>query len=68
MASPGQKRGTCGEIMASFDGHLKCAHCHDKGVGKNLCVRKDYTICKSFTVKQKEQLATPMYKAQKKGT
>ena len=25
MSSPGQKRGTCGHVLAIFDGHLKCA-------------------------------------------
>ena len=32
MSSPGQKRGTCGHIMAVFDGHLKCARSRDKGL------------------------------------
>ena len=40
MSSPGQKRGTCGHIMASFDGHMKCARCWDKGVGEDYCVLK----------------------------
>ena len=27
MASSGQKKGGCGHIMASFDTHIRCAHC-----------------------------------------
>ena len=33
MASPGQKRGGCGHIMAGFDSHNYCVCCHDKGKG-----------------------------------
>ena len=40
MTSPGQKRGSCGNIMAGFDGHSKCARCNDKGTGVDLCVMK----------------------------
>ena len=58
MSSPGQKRGTCGHIMASFDDHLKCARCRDKGVGEDACVlQKDCSICKAFTP-EVQQLAT----------
>ena len=63
MSSPGQKRGTCGHIMTSFDGHLKCARCRDKGVGEDDCVvKKDCSICKAFTPEQVQQLATPTYR------
>ena len=66
MSSPGQKRGTCGHVMASFDGHLKCARCRDKGVGEDYCVlKKDCSICKGFTPEQVQQLATPTYKERK---
>ena len=65
MSSPGQKRGTCGHIMAVFDGHLKCARCRDKGVGDDLCVLKDCSICKRFTPEQLLQLATPTYRDRK---
>ena len=66
MSSPGQKRGTCGHIMASFDGHLKFARCQDKGVGKDACiVKKDCPICKAFTPEQVQQLATPTYRERK---
>ena len=66
MASPGQRRGTCGHAMALFDTHTKCARCRDKGVGQDDCVlKKDCTICNSLTAEQKLQLATPTYKARK---
>ena len=62
MSSPGQKRGTCGYVMASFDGHFKCARCRDKGVGEDACVLKDCLVCKGFTPEQILQLATPTYR------
>ena len=66
IISPGQKRGTCGHVMAIFDGHLKCARCQDKGVGEDNCVlKKDCPICKAFTPEQIQQLATPTYKERK---
>ena len=67
MSSPGQKRGTCGHVMAIFDGHLKCARCQDKGlVGEDNCVlKKDCPICKAFTPEQIQQLATPTYRGRK---
>ena len=66
MSSPGQKRGSCGHDMALFDNHQKCAHCRDKGVGDDPCVKKlDCQICKSFTPAQIHQLATPTYKERK---
>ena len=40
MASPGQRRGTCGHAMALFDSHTKCARCREKGVGSDACVEK----------------------------
>ena len=40
MASPGQRRGTCGHAMALFDTHTECARCHDKGLGQDACVEK----------------------------
>ena len=36
LSSPGQKQGICGHVMASFDGHMKCARCRDKMVGEIL--------------------------------
>ena len=66
MSSPGQKRGTCGYVMALFDTHKKCARCREKGVGDDPCVKKlDCQICKAFTPAQVEQLATPTYKSRK---
>ena len=66
MSSPGQKRGTCGHIMAIFDGHLKCAICQDKGAGENNCVLKnDCSICKAFTIEKVQQLTTPTCRKRK---
>ena len=66
MSSPGQKRGSCGHVMALFDNHKKCARCREKGVGDDPCVKKqDCQICKAFTPFQIIQLATPTYKARK---
>ena len=66
MSSPGQKRGTCGHVMASFDGHMKCARCRDKGVGEDNCVlKKDCSNCKGFTPEQIQQLSTPTYRERK---
>ena len=66
MSSPGQKRGSCGHIMALFDNHKKCVRCHEKGVGGDPCVKKqDCQICKVLTPSQILQLATPTYKARK---
>ena len=50
MASPGQRRGNCGHIMAAFDGHKKCARCRDKKLGDDPCVKdQPCTICNSLT-------------------
>ena len=66
MSSPGQKRGTCGHVMALFDSHKKCARCREKGVGDDPCVKKlECQICKAFTPAQVQQLATPTYKSRK---
>ena len=69
MSSPGQKRGVCGHVTANFDAHLSCAHCRDKGRGKDPCVEKpetkDCKFCNSLTPEQCLQLATPSYKLEK---
>ena len=66
MASPGQKRGLCGHIMALFDAHSKCARCCGKGIGQDPCVeKKTCQICDNFSEDQKKQLATPTYRARK---
>ena len=55
--------------MASFDGHLYCARCRDKGKGKDTCVEnKDSSKCvhcNSLTLEQRAQSATPSYKLKK---
>ena len=62
MSSPGQKRGTCGHVMALFNTHKKCARCREK----DPCVMKlDCQICKAFTPSQVQQLATSTYKSRK---
>ena len=38
MATHGQQ-DTCGNIMALFDAHSKCARCHEKGLGTDDCVQ-----------------------------
>ena len=69
MSSPGQKRGACGHVMASFDSHAFCAHCRDKGKGKDPCVEqpdtKDCKFYNSLTPEQRLQLSTPSYKIKK---
>ena len=65
MSSPGQKKGTCGHIMAVFDGRLECARCREE-VGDDPCVlKRDCSICKAFTPEQILQLATPTYRERK---
>ena len=70
MASPGEKkgqrRGSCGHVMASFDLHDKYARCRDKLIGEDDCVKdKPCKICDGFSVSQKDMLATPSYKIRK---
>ena len=66
MSSLGQRRGTCGHVMAVFDSHLKCTRYRDKGVGDDPCfLKKDCSICKVFTPEQLQQLATPTYRDRK---
>ena len=66
MASPGQRRGNCGHIMAGFDGHKKCARCREKKLGDDPCV-KDLvcSICDAFSEQQRSMLSTPQYKIRK---
>ena len=54
MASPGEKKGqrkgSCGHIVAAFDSHEKCARCRDKRIGEDNCVLdKPCPICDGFT-------------------
>ena len=66
MASPGQRRRTCGYTMALFDSHTKCMRGREKEVGTDPCVeKKPCEICDGFTSEQKKQLATPTYRARK---
>ena len=70
MASPGEKKGqrkgSCGHIMAAFDSHEKCARCRDKRIGEDNCVLdKPCPICDDFTDTQRELLATPSYRMRK---
>ena len=66
MASPGQRRGNCGHIMAAFDGHKKCARCRDKKLGDDPCVKdQPCSICDSLTVQQRSMLSTPQYQIRK---
>ena len=69
MSSPGQRRGSRGHAMASFDGHAYCARCRDKGKGEELCVKdketSDCKLCNALTPEQRAQLATPSYKIKK---
>ena len=67
MASPGQKRGTGGHIMALFDSHSKCACCREKGIGKDPCVeKKPCDICESFSEDQKKPPLTGQVRSSRK--
>ena len=52
MASPGQKRGSYRDVMASFDGNNKCARCHDKGIETDECVLQKDLIHKVRKIQQ----------------
>ena len=66
MASPGQRKGACGHILASFDRHSRCARCRDKGLGDDACVKKlPREFCELLTPEQVLQLSTPTYKIRK---
>ena len=62
MASPGQKKGSCRQVIAAFDSHKKCAHCHNKGLGHDLVFSRQSG---SLTSEQKLQLSIPSYEARK---
>ena len=66
MASLGQRRGSCGHVMAGFDLHKKCARCRDKKFGDDPCVKdKDCSVCDNLTEVQKSMLSTPQYQIRK---
>ena len=49
MASPSQKQGYCGHLMAGFDQHLHCAHFLDKGQESDPCVIQHDCVCDILT-------------------
>ena len=53
--------------MASFDTHIRCARCCEKGSGSDPCVqgKDDYAACLLLTPEQRKQLAMPTYKLRK---
>ena len=64
MASPGdfkgQRRGACGHVMAAFDHHEHCAHCREKKIGEDPCVKgKLCSLCDNFSDSQRETISTP---------
>ena len=66
MASPGQRCGSCGHVMAGFDLHRKCARCRDKKLGDDLCVQgKVCTLCDNLTDSQRSMLSAPEYQIRK---
>ena len=66
MSSRGQKHGSCGHIMASFDSHSFCTRCREKGKGSDPCIaHNDCTACNSLTEEQRLQLSTPSYRLKK---
>ena len=66
MASPGQRRGICGHMMAGFDQHERCARCRDKGLGSDPCVQKKVcVICDTLSDQQRDMLSTPQYQIRK---
>ena len=59
MASPGQKHGGCGHLIAGFNTHSFCGRCRDKGKGPDPCISKsDYQACNVLTEDQHVQLST----------
>ena len=53
--------------MASFDTHVRCACCREKGSGSDPCVqgKDDCAACLMLSPEQRKQLATPTYKLRK---
>ena len=66
IASPGQRKGACVHIMASFDKHSSCTRCRDKGLGEDPCVKKLHCdFCELLTPEHIIQLSTPTCKLRK---
>ena len=62
----GQRKGSCGHIMAGFDSHDKCARCRDKRIREDNCVLNNpCSICDAFSDSLKELLATPSNRIRK---
>ena len=67
MASPGQKRGLCGHLMAGCDKHSVCACCRDKKKGSDPFVKdKVCPYCDVLTEEQNIKLAIPAYQKKEK--
>ena len=62
-SSPGQKRGTCGHVMASF--LMATPHVRDVGTRGWVTILVSFAVCKEFTPEQVLQLATPTYRDRK---
>ena len=69
MSSPRQRSGGCSHVMANFDQHSYCTHCHEKNKEQDPCVEnKDTTNCKfclALTAEQLALISTPSYKLKK---
>ena len=62
MSSPGQRRGTCGHVMASLDSHLACACCSLQLSTPSYKIKKDKREAKkleSTPSKDTESLVNP---------
>ena len=54
MASPSQKQGACGRVMAGFDKHAHYTRCRDKSKGSDPCVNnQDCPYCNILTTERK---------------
>ena len=51
--------------MASFDIHIHCARCREKGSGSDPCLQGKDDCAACLMLIQRKQLATPTYKLQK---
>ena len=60
MASPRQKRGLCGPLMAGYDKHSLFARCRDKKCS-DPCVKDEFCPCDVLTEEQKIKLTPQAY-------
>ena len=66
MASPGQKQGLCGHLIAGLDSVVFCAHYINKGKGTDPCIKHENgQFCNLLTQDQKACLSTPSYQKKK---